>query len=158
MRTIVFAILIVLGSTQFSIAQRLEQNFDTNSQKEGFQLLRSASDAVLLRHSIPSIALDDFSSNGYSGKVIELNSIYLPGDEGMPNLPSTSRYLAIPNGAGAELVIKSIKKQHFQNVDLLPSPNIPLGNDDNPLRYEKNPDVYQKNAFYPAQPISIVGS
>lgn len=150
-----------LGSAFFillsfsAVAQRTEIKFQSTSEKEGFQILRSDASAFRFSHAIPTMAIDDFEANGFAGQVIELNSIYLPSNAGAPNLPSSSRFVAVPNGAKPKLVINSSKKQVIQNIDLLPAAPIPLGNDDEPLKYSKDLSIYNKNAFFPAEPFQI---
>ncbi|MDP2236778.1 MAG: C25 family cysteine peptidase [Bacteroidales bacterium] len=136
-------------------AQRTELKFQSPTVKEGFQIQRSDAASFRFSHGIPEMAIDDFDANGYMGQVIELNSIYLPANAGAPNLPSSSRFIAVPNGAKPRLVIKSSKKQVIQNIDLLPAAPIPLGNDDEPLKYDKDLTIYTKNAFFPAEPFQI---
>lgn len=136
-------------------AQRAEYHFGSPSTHEGFSVVRSEGNALRVVHSVPNLAIDDFTDNGYSGNVIELNGIYLPADAGAPNLPANSRFVAIPNGSKAVLNIIHAKKESIQNVDLMPAAAIPLGNDDNPAEYTKNLSIYNKNGFYPAEPFQI---
>jgi hypothetical protein len=136
-------------------AQRTAIKFQSPTEKEGFQIMRSDAASFRFSHGIPEMAIDDFDANGFIGQVIELNSIYLPANAGAPNLPSSSRFVAVPNGANPKLVINSSKKQVIQNIDLLPAAPIPLGNDDEPLKYDKDLTIYSKNAFFPAEPFQI---
>jgi hypothetical protein len=149
----VSTIFILLGLSVE--AQRSEFKFQSQSEKEGFQILRSDVSAFRFSHAVPEMAIDAFEANGFSGQVIELNSIYLPSNAGAPNLPSSSRFVAVPHGSKPRLVINSSKKQVIQNIDLLPAAPIPLGNDDEPLKYSKDLTIYNKDAFFPAEPFQI---
>jgi hypothetical protein len=147
------AFLMLLNFAAFS--QRNEFRFDTQSEKEGFLIQRSDVSTLSFSYSIPAMIIDEFESNGFSGQVIELNGINLPADAGAPNLPASSRFVAIPNGAKASLKINSLRKQVLQNIDLLPAAEIPLGDDDSPLQYIKDQSIYSKDGFYPAEPFKL---
>lgn len=147
--------LLSFISSQDVLAQRTTYQFNPKFAKEGFQLLRADAGTLRFNHSLPGLALDAFTDNGYSGQVLELNGIYLPADAGAPNLPANSRFVAIPNGAKATLNILSLKKEIIRNVDLLPAAAIPLSNDDSPATYEKDDVIYSKDGFFPAQPFQI---
>lgn len=136
-------------------AQRAEYHFDAPTSKEGFSVVRSENNALRVVHSVPNLAIDEITDNGYTGDIIEMNGLYLPADAGVPNLPANSRFVAIPNGSNAVLNIISVKKQSIQNVDLLPAAAIPLSNDDRPAEYTKDQSIYSKNGFYPAEPFQI---
>lgn len=147
-------ILIFLQNSALLFAQRTEFQFD-NTKEEGISVFRSSQDGLRFSFHIPRMALNSVEENGFSGQVIELQGIYLPADEGNPNLPAISRYIALPQGATASLNILSVQKQVIPNVDLMAAPNIPLGNDDNPLRYNRKAEIYGKNAFFPAEPFIL---
>jgi hypothetical protein len=151
-----FIIFIFLQNIGLLFAQRTEYLFDT-SMPEGISLIRSSQDGLRFSFHMPRLALNTVEENDYAGQVIELQGIYLPADAGLPNLPAISRFIALPNGASASLNILSVQKQVIQDVDLMAAPAIPLGNDDNPLSYARNGDVYGKNAFFPQQPFLLGG-
>ncbi len=150
-----FAMTFVLVFANSIFAQSADYHFSTRTSTEGFTLMRSEADGLRFAFGIPQMSISDFSDNGYSGKTIELNGIYLPANAGAPNLPSSSRFIAIPNGATAKLNILGFSKEVIHNVDLLPAAAIPLGNDDSPAKYEKDIAIYEKDGFYPANPFQI---
>ena len=88
-------------------------------------------------------------------KSLHLPGVFLPNDEGKPDLPGTARYIAIPQGADASFEIISHRTDHITNFDLAPAPNIPLDTDPGPLNYTKDPNVYSKNDFYPKSPVIL---
>jgi PKD repeat protein len=135
------------------------QNFSYSDSwgKAGFNLVDSKSGSVGVVYSIPQFGLEAFPVNGQPMKSLNLPGAFLFNDEGMPNLPGQGRYIAIPQGAVAKLKILSQRTEVMHNIDLSPAPNIPAENDDHPLKYVKNPSVYTKNAYYPAEPVKISG-
>ncbi len=137
-------------------AQNLkEYNYPDAWGQQGFTLDESRSDAVYVNYSIRNFTLNPENINGEDMMKITLPGNFLPADEGMPDLPGAARYIAIPQGADVQVNIISSRTQTIQNVEIAPSPRIPLDTDNGPLHYEKNAKVYQKDAFYPEAPASI---
>ena len=126
-----------------------------SSAKQGFNVKESKSDAVEIQYVINEFYLEDFTANGEQMKSVLLPGVFLPNDEGAPNLAGESRFIAIPQGATPVLDIKSVEIEKFQNIEVGPAPRIPLESDDSPLHYEKNQAIYSVNAFYPEQPIKL---
>ncbi len=121
----------------------------------GFSLVGATASSVTVNHAVPVFTLEDQVVDGVPMKNVSLPGTFLFNDEGMPNLPGKGKYIAIPQGATPKLRIVSQLTEVIHNVNILPSPRIPLDNDDRPLSYSKNMQVYSKNAFYPASPVSI---
>ena len=88
-------------------------------------------------------------------KTYGVPGIFLPNDEGAPNLAGTGRYIAIPQGAKAVVTILDSRKEVYHNVEIAPAPNIPLDSDDSPLRYVKDMEIYNNDAFYPKTPVQV---
>ena len=107
--------------------------------------------------SLHEITIEDVNVDGTPMKNYGVPGIFLFNDEGAPNLPSTGRYVAIPQGAQARLTILDTRTETHAGVEVLPAPNIPLENDDSPLRYEPDLEIYTRNAFFPGSPAVISG-
>ncbi len=148
-------VLIVLLATSPAFSQRIELSFPDVSGNNGFNLTQQDQTGVRIIHSLPRIALFDHEVDGIPMKMIEMESLFLPNNEGAPNLPGNGRYIAVPQGATATLKVNSVRKEVIENIDFLPAPNIPLTDDDAPLRYVKDMSIYGVNAFYPAEPFQI---
>jgi len=123
--------------------------------KQGFELKNQKTSGVEINYSINFFTLSNSQINGESMQVIELPGNLLQNDEGAPNLPGTGRYIALPQGANARLKITASRTDKFSNVDLAPAPRIPWETETGPLEYNKNMNIYSKDAFYPAQPVMI---
>ena len=86
---------------------------------------------------------------------ISLSGIFIPNDEGMPNLPRISRFLAVPQGAEIRVSIKSMETETLQNINVVPAlriqaiPEVPVTD------YVKNQKVYLTNDFYPQNPVEV---
>lgn len=146
-----FLLLITVGLQ----AQSLHFQFENNSSKEGFKLESSRSNGAVIRHSIPQMTIENLELEQATGQVISLNGIYLPNNAGAPNLPGSSRYIAIPEGATARLEILSYQKEVIENIDLLPAAPIQLDTDDSPADYSKDMRIYSKDGLYPAEPFLL---
>jgi PKD repeat protein len=144
-----FSLLMVFGA----FAQRF--SYPDSWGKAGFNVVESRASGVQVVYSVPEFALEDFAVNGTTMKNIMLPGSFLFNDQGMPNLPGMGRYIAIPQGSVPKLRIISSRMETLHNVDIVPAPNIPAENNDNPLQYVKNQTVYSKNALFPETPIQI---
>ncbi len=123
-------------------------------QKAGYTLLEANRANVQVNFSIRDFTIADTRINGAPMQNIILDGVMLPNDEGAPNLPGTSRYIAIPEGARPVLKISDYRTELIKNVEVAPSPRIPLETERGELEYHKG-DAYSQNAFYPKNPIQI---
>ena len=161
MKNFTFNYLISLGlslilaiSTLYTQAQTFE--FSDSWAKEGFNLKSENRSGVNVVYSIRSFTMADITTaEGETAKNILLPHHFLPNDEGAPNLPGSGRYIAIPNGAKPVLNIVSSRTEKYTGIDVAPAPRIPLDTDNEPLKFIKDNNLYEKNAFYPASPIAL---
>ncbi len=144
---------IALFSAAWTNAQTY--TFTDSWDKEGYNLKSESPQSIVLKYSVTKFTLDDIDIRGEAMKVIRLGSHFLPGDEGMPDLPGSGRYIALPQGARPVLHIKSLRKEVYRDVNIAPAPRIPKENESGPLDYGKNTKIYSADAFYPAEPIKL---
>jgi hypothetical protein len=129
--------------------------FDESWGKEGFNIIASSERGVEVIFSLHKVIFGEMTVKGEVMKTVSIGGMILPNDEGAPNLPGLSKYIAFPHGALVELEIVSSRTQVHQNIDLAPAPNIPADVDDSPLRYVKDPKIYGANSYYPDSPVQI---
>ena len=154
LRTLPIAIL--LFAAMALTAQTRDFTFSNNAQREGLSVEQNTRSGLSMRHSLKQLQILNITDNGYTGDVIQGGSgISLPANEGEPNLPSFSRFVAIPNGANAHIEMGYRSMTTIANVDLLPAAPIKFDTDDSPNTYEKNLSIYNRNAFFPEQPVTI---
>lgn len=124
-------------------------------EKTGFRMTEQTKGNVTLEYSIDEMSLSSFTYNGEEMQTIGIADISLPNAKGLPNVPSYSRAIAIPQGAQAVLHIVSYEQQVISNVNVEPSlgtePEAAEPNTD----YTKDAKVYSENAYYPAEFASI---
>ncbi len=154
LRTLPIAIL--LFAAMALSAQTRDFTFSNSAQREGLNVEQNTRSGLSMRHSLKQLHILNITDNGYTGDVIQGGTgISLPANEGKPNLPSFSRFVAIPNGANAHIEMGYRSMTTIANVDLLPAVPIKFDTDDSPNTYEKNLSIYNRNAFFPEQPVTI---
>jgi hypothetical protein len=143
----------LLGLTTLLFPQKMV--FSDSWGSQGFSLAESKSSGVSLIHSINEFSLTKAEINGENLTTVQLPGVFLPNDEGAPDLPGSARYVAIPQGAKASFTILDFRKEVYQNIDLAPASNIPIDIDNTPLYYKKNQEIYSKDAYFPDSPVII---
>ncbi len=123
--------------------------------KQGFNISDQRSDELVVSYSIEQFSIEQEEINNKGRHQVSMPGYFLPNNEGMPNLPGTGRFIAIPNGAQVEFEIVNSRKEIIENVDVAPAPRIPLDTDNDPLFFEDNKEVYSKDAFYPESPVKL---
>ena len=146
-------IIIVLFFVNISVAQKVSYSDSWGNQ--GFQITKENTIGVNVNYSITEFTFANTNIKGEEMKNIFLHGVMLPNDEGAPDLPSSGKYIAIPQGAKAILRVKTSKIETFTNVNIAPAPRIPLDTEKGPLEYNKNEAIYSKDAFYPAQAVQL---
>ena len=153
-RILSLSVLLTVG--QLLSAQSRDFTFANSAKEEGLFIENSTRSGLQMRHSLKQMSLVEVTDNGYSGEVIEAaKGIFLPADAGTPDLPATSHFVAIPNGANARLVMGYRSMTTIQDVDILAAAPIPFDTDDTPNIHEKDLSIYDVDAFYPAQPVTV---
>jgi len=125
------------------------------AQAQTFIVENSTRSNLELSLSIDDYSLENTCHDGVEGQTIVLSGIFLPNDAGMPNLPIISRYVAIPRGASVSVSIKSQRSKSLSDIDLMPAPELPLDNDNRPMKYIRNEQVYSTNAYFPTNQVVV---
>ncbi len=147
---IIAAILLLNIGAQASVI-----NYPNSWGNAGFTLERESTTEVEVNFSIKEFTLDDIDINGETLQILHLPEVFLPNDTGAPDLPGMGRYIAIPQGASAEVRIIDYRTETLYNIDIAPAFRIPLETEEGPLEYTKNMDIYSTNAYYPSNPIIL---
>jgi hypothetical protein len=153
MKRLLLSVIVAFNCFAGSYAQAYK--YSDSRDKEGFNLKSQNPQGITLNYSVSEFTLEDIDIRGESMKHIILSRHFLPGDEGMPDLPGSGRYIAIPQGATPVLHIKSVRKEIYRDINLAPAPRIPKDTEKGPLEYKKNSIAYTTDAFYPAEPVKL---
>ena len=97
MKSLLLSMIVAFLSLADTYSQTLK--YSDSWDKEGFSLKSQNPRGITLNYSINEFTMDDIDIRGESMKQINLAKHFLPGDEGMPDLPGSGRYIAIPQGA-----------------------------------------------------------
>jgi hypothetical protein len=147
--------LMITGLFSIQLAQAQKITYADPLNKAGFTLNEQTRGGVSISYSVESFTFAPTEINGRGMNNIELPGFWLPNDEGAPNLPGGGKYIAIPQGAVPVLKIISQRTESYKNIDIAPAPRIPLDTDNGPLVYPTRIDIYSRNAFYPASPVTV---
>jgi len=121
----------------------------------GFNVVETDAIGLELVFSVPQFSLEEFDLDGQSMQNVILPGVILPNDAGAPNLPGVGRFIAVPEGAFAELELIDYRTEVFQNVEIAPAFEIPLDTDRGPLKYVKDMNIYNTDANFPAEPVVV---
>jgi len=148
-------VLAALLTFTISTGSATEEKYSDSWGKQGLSLNQQSADGVRLNFSIQQFEFTDVNVDGQQMTGIQFSESFLPNEEGAPDLPGFGRYIAVPKGATPVLEIVNVRTEHFSNLNIVPAPRIPLETDASPLSYVKNPLIYARDAFYPAQPVAL---
>lgn len=145
--------LILLMVAGFSAHQIV--NFTDNwGMYPLFNVVSQRANGVDIVFSMHRMVTEDVEVDGVPMKTFGVPAVFLP-EPGYPNLLGANRYVAIPQGARAEVEIVDTRTERMYGVEVAPAPNYPLNNDDSPLRYVKDMRIYGRNAFWPKSPVVV---
>ena len=150
MRKLILAIILLLG---LSLTAQTEYHF--NGNPNGFSLNSKSNTTLNIDYNVNAVTIEDANRNGLEGQIVTLSGIHIANQAGAPDLPSSSTYVAIPNGATPSIQMTSAKTKIIENVDIIPAPIPQLDNDKSEAVYEKDMAIYSRDAFYPASPYNM---
>jgi hypothetical protein len=120
-----------------------------------FNIISESATGVEIVFSTHAMVIEEMTVDGAKMKTFGVPGIFLPTEEGAPNLAGTGRYIAIPQGSQVQVTILDSRTEVYHNIDVAPSPNIPLESDNMPLRYVKDMQIYARDAYYPQEPVIV---
>jgi hypothetical protein len=129
--------------------------FVDNWGEEGFNLISSSERGVEIVYSMNHLTFEEMMVEDEVMQIVSISGMILPNDEGAPNLPGMGKFIAVPQGAKVELEVVSSRKEVYEDINIVPAPNIPAEVDDSPLKYVKDPEIYNANEYYPASPVQM---
>jgi|GEM_PF-343605 len=130
-------------------------SYDDSWGEQGITILKETRAGIKLNYSVNEFSFLDQPVDGEQMKTVVLPDVFLPNEEGAPNLPAYSRYIMIPDGAQVNLKINSSRTEVMKNVLIAPAPRIPIDTENGPLHYAKDLSIYTNDAFYPAKSVML---
>lgn len=131
--------------------------YTNNLYPNGLSVLRSDAAGMSYTWSTHNFEMSDIQIEGTIKKAVHLNGVFLPNEAGFPDLPTWSRFIAIPRDASAEVIVESFTTEKMTGIEVAPAPMIPKETDKPELVYPVNSEVFSKNALYPASPVQLLG-
>ena len=130
-------------------------NYTDNWKRHGISLQKQDQQSVELNFSIESYSRQSIDINGEQMEKPMLEGSFLPNNEGAPDLPAISRYVAVPQGAKVKVNITNSRLETLSNINVSPAPRMPLDSEKGPLDYKKDNGIYSKNSMYPTNAVSV---
>jgi len=123
--------------------------------RQGFNVEIQNDSYIEVNFSIKTFQISDILLDEKFVKTLQLPDVILPNNEGAPDLPGVSRYIAVPKGADVSLEIIDTRTDIINDIDIAPAPRIPLNSETGPLEYKRDNSIYSKNLFYPEKPVLL---
>ena len=149
---LVYSVLALLLMSALSFGETIVVS---NSNTAGFSKIATDASKTSLRYSVSSFELNEIDSDVMSGNRVNLKNVFLSNEAGAPDLATESKMLMIPKGSRAVVNIKNFDTKIYRDVDIAPASNMPKDNDDSPLEYKKDQEIYSNNSYYPASPVMV---
>ncbi len=151
--SLIIVVFLAVGLSFTALAQTI--SYPDSWGKQGFTLKEQRTEGVQINYSVQEFTVSDIDIKGEAMKTISLPGHLLPNDAGAPDLPGTGKYIAIPQGAKVKMNITSSRVEKYENISIAPAFIIPKDTDKEPLKYEKNKKIYERNALYPSNPVIL---
>lgn len=126
-----------------------------NAQETHFSIIEKTNNTLKIKYKTGNYAIESTDYRGESGQIVVMDESFLPNEAGAPQLPSSSTFVVIPNGAQATLHVVSAESKTLDNINLLPAPEPQFDDQSAEVIRTKNMDIYSSDALYPAQPFLI---
>lgn len=130
-------------------------NFNDTWNNQGLHIEKQNKQSLNLSFSVNSYQRLAIDVNGEKMEKINMAGSFLQNNEGNPDLPVISRYVAIPQGAEIKVNHSSNRTAKVNNILISPAPRIPLDTEKGPLQYKKNNEIYSKNAYFPSETVQV---
>jgi hypothetical protein len=121
--------------------------------QQGITVEGQTPSSVKLNFSLESFSLNRIIDN----KGVEMSKISMSGKaainkEGYPDLPSVTKYIAIPQGASVSVNIIASRSEIYEDIDIAPAQAMWKENKKNRQNsFVKNKTIYSNDAFYPME-------
>ena len=128
--------------------------FSSNIHSQELRVNNQSRSSLSLQLTIDNYDIKEIHDGDEILHEVALNSIAIPNEQGKPNLPYVNRFIAIPQGSNAKIVIDNYKKEIIKDINIAPSKGI-VSEYDTTSTYCKDLSIYSKNELYPAEIASL---
>ena len=128
--------------------------FSSNIHSQELRVNNQSRSSLSLQLTIDNYDIKEIHDGDEILHEVVLNSIAIPNEQGKPNLPYVNRFVAIPQGSNAKIVVDNYKKEIIKDINIAPSKGI-VSEYDTTSTYCKDLSIYSKNELYPAEIASL---
>ena len=122
---------------------------------QGISVESSTVNGLQLHYAISEISIADIDNGEAKGQEIILKGSFGSFAEGLPNLPSESHYIAVPQGATVRIEVTEKGHETLNDIDLLPAAEV-IGNAAVGLpKLRKDMSIFGLDANFPNENVSI---
>ena len=129
--------------------------FSNNTNAQQLKILNQSKSSLSLELTIDNYKIKEIIDGDEVFHEIALSSIMIPNDKGKPNLPSVNRFVALPQGGKANVIVESYEKEILKNINIAPSKGIVSEYELTDEHFSKDRNIYSKNELYPNNIVSL---
>lgn len=139
----------------FSILNAQETYRFRTDAPQGLNIESSTTTGLSIHYVLNEITVANVANGEEQGQEIVMKGSFGSFAEGLPNLPSENRYIAVPRDAKVSIEVKEKSSQTLQGIDLLPAAPLQMNGEDKRPKLRWNMDVFGKDANFPNENVSI---
>lgn len=122
---------------------------------QGLSIESVKNNSIEIVFSIHSFGITSENKKGTIWQIINTPGLFLPSEPGQPELPSYSRFLAIPKEATPSFRVIESRSEIIKDVHIIPSHKIAFDSQPADTIFKKDKSVYEKNSFFPLEPVMM---
>ncbi len=126
-----------------------------NANAQQLKVLNQSKSSLSIELTIDNYKIKEIPDGDEVFHEIALSSIMIPNDKGKPNLPSVNRFVALPQGAKANVIVESYEKEILKNINIAPSKGIVSEYELTDEHFSKDRNIYSKDELYPNHIVSL---
>lgn len=121
---------------------------------QNFTITSSDRNHISLHFELDAFSIDTVSIEGELMHNITTRGIVAPNEYGQPDVPTFSRFVAIPQGARAIVEVRTSRDERITGINLRPAVGSQCENDPS-LPFYKDTELYSTNALFPDKTFSM---
>jgi len=125
------------------------------SKSNFLEVIAESAHGVELSCHFNEIYVETIDVDGIIMSVYTAPGLLSLSDAGAPCLGCATRYLAVPQGARAQVSILDFQTEVYQGIEVAPMPEIPFEPDNSSMGYEKDITIYGQDRYFPAVPVMV---
>ena len=151
---LLFTIIFLINSLCLAQWVSLDKNSVHNS-KPIIQLISDDITGTVIKIKLPGFRINEFNAEGKTYHSIDLGSLGITTQVGMPEIPHIAKVLAIPNqGTISVEVLKTGESKIFEGINIPPVRESWIeGKPETP--YLENEESYSSSDIYPQEIVSV---